>query len=235
MICSCSVAKSRPTLCNSMNCSTPGFPVLYHLPEFAQIHVHWVSGAIQFMVWSILIDISFLFEMNRVSEIASHWWDDDNCHTRTLASTFPAVYILGHTHDSLIGALGSHLGVAQWYRIHLSVQEIQETRVWSMGREDSLEEEMATQSSILAWRTPWSGEFGGLQYMRSQSVGHECTWVHVHTILYCLSETYRNWYGLKCNYRKNYNKKSCCCTAQLAWVSSVPGTWETKLLSEEAW
>ena len=35
------------TLCNSMNCSTPGFPVHHQLPELAQIHVHWVSDAIQ--------------------------------------------------------------------------------------------------------------------------------------------------------------------------------------------
>ena len=34
----CSVAKSCPTLCDPMNCSTPGFPVLHYLPEFAQIH-----------------------------------------------------------------------------------------------------------------------------------------------------------------------------------------------------
>ena len=34
-------------LCDRMDCSTPGFPVLHHLPEFAQIHVHWVSDAIQ--------------------------------------------------------------------------------------------------------------------------------------------------------------------------------------------
>ena len=34
----CSVAKSYPTLCDPMNCSTPGFPVLHYLPEFAQIH-----------------------------------------------------------------------------------------------------------------------------------------------------------------------------------------------------
>ena len=39
--------KSCPTLCNPMNCSTPGFPVLHHLPEFAQIHIHWVCDAIQ--------------------------------------------------------------------------------------------------------------------------------------------------------------------------------------------
>ena len=35
------------TLCNPMNCSTPGFPVVHCLPEFAQTHVHWVSYAIQ--------------------------------------------------------------------------------------------------------------------------------------------------------------------------------------------
>ena len=39
-----SVAQSCPTLCD---CSTPGFPVLQHLLEFPQIHVHWVSNAIQ--------------------------------------------------------------------------------------------------------------------------------------------------------------------------------------------
>ena len=43
----CSVAKSCPTLCDLMDSSTPGFPVLHYLPEFAQIHVHWVSDAIQ--------------------------------------------------------------------------------------------------------------------------------------------------------------------------------------------
>ena len=35
------------TLCNPVNCSTPGFPVIHCLPEFAQTHVHWVSNAIQ--------------------------------------------------------------------------------------------------------------------------------------------------------------------------------------------
>ena len=35
------------TLCNPMNCSMTGVPVLYHLPEFAQSHVHWVGDAIQ--------------------------------------------------------------------------------------------------------------------------------------------------------------------------------------------
>ena len=41
------VVRSCPTLCNSMDCSTPGFPVLHCLPEFAQTHVHQVGDAIQ--------------------------------------------------------------------------------------------------------------------------------------------------------------------------------------------
>ena len=45
--CYCSVAKSCSMLCDPMNCSVPGFPVLHHLPEFAQTHVHWVSDTIQ--------------------------------------------------------------------------------------------------------------------------------------------------------------------------------------------
>ena len=45
--CCCSVTKSCPTLCDPMNCSTPGFPVYHHLPEFAQTLIHWVCDAIQ--------------------------------------------------------------------------------------------------------------------------------------------------------------------------------------------
>ena len=43
----CSFAKSCPNLCDPMDWSTPGFPVLHCLPEFAQIHVHWIDDAIQ--------------------------------------------------------------------------------------------------------------------------------------------------------------------------------------------
>ena len=49
----------------------------------------------------------------------------------------------------------------------------QETQVQPLGWEDTLEEEMATHSSILAWRMPWTEEPGGLQYMGSQRVGHD--------------------------------------------------------------
>ena len=45
--CCCSFTKSCPSPCEPMNCSMPGFLVLYSLSEFAQVHVHWVSDAIQ--------------------------------------------------------------------------------------------------------------------------------------------------------------------------------------------
>ena len=48
----------------------------------------------------------------------------------------------------------------------------QETLVRSLGWEDPLEKEMATHSNILAWKTLWSEEPGGLQCMGSQRVGH---------------------------------------------------------------
>ena len=47
LISCCSVAQSCPTLCNPMDCSTPGFPVLHYLVEFVQSHVHLVSDANQ--------------------------------------------------------------------------------------------------------------------------------------------------------------------------------------------
>ena len=54
-------------------------------------------------------------------------------------------------------------------------QETQETQVQSLGREDPLEEKMATHSSILAWKIPWTEEPGGLQSTGSQRVRHNRT------------------------------------------------------------
>ena len=50
---------------------------------------------------------------------------------------------------------------------------MQETWVWSLGQEDPLEKEMATHSSILAWRIPWTEKPGGLQFRGSQRVEHD--------------------------------------------------------------
>ena len=62
---------------------------------------------------------------------------------------------------------------------HLPMQETQETWVQSLGQEDPLEEGVATHSSILACRIPWTAEPGGLQSMESQRIGHY--WALTHT------------------------------------------------------
>ena len=49
---------------------------------------------------------------------------------------------------------------------------MQEMQVQSLGQEDTLEEEMATHSSILAWETPWAEEPGGPKSTGSQGLGH---------------------------------------------------------------
>ena len=50
---------------------------------------------------------------------------------------------------------------------------MQETWVLSLGQEDPLEKNMATHSSVLAWKIPWTGEPGWLQFMGLQRVGHD--------------------------------------------------------------
>ena len=60
--------------------------------------------------------------------------------------------------------------VAQMVKNLLAMQE---TWVQSLGQKDPLEKEMATHSSILAWRIPWTEEPGGLQSLGSQRVRHD--------------------------------------------------------------
>ena len=62
-----SVAELCPTLCDPMDCSMPGFPVLYCLLEFAQTHVHRVNDAIQHLILSrSLLLLSSIFPKIRV-------------------------------------------------------------------------------------------------------------------------------------------------------------------------
>ena len=70
-----SVSQSCLTLCDPMNCSTPGLPVHHQLPEFTQIHVYWVSDAIQaFLLCCPLLHLPSIFPSIRVfsNESAFH-------------------------------------------------------------------------------------------------------------------------------------------------------------------
>ena len=79
------------------------------------------------------------------------------------------------------GPLNFQLGFS-WgtlFNLYLMAQMVkclpamQETWVLSLGWEDPLEKEMASQSSTLAWKIPWTEEPGRIQSMRSQRVGHD--------------------------------------------------------------
>ena len=74
--------------------------------------------------------------------------------------------------DALFGYWSAGTGaslMAQWVK---NLPAVQEMRVQSLGGEDPLEKELATQSSILAWEIPWTEWPGGLQSMGSQKVRH---------------------------------------------------------------
>ena len=69
--------------------------------------------------------------------------------------------------------MGNQPVTSQVAQMVKNLPAMQETRVRSLGQKDPLEKEMATHSSILAWRIPRTEEPGGLQSMGSQRVGHD--------------------------------------------------------------
>ena len=85
----------------------------------------------------------------------------------------PNAYLYGSSSGSVVDKL-------------LAMQELQETRVQSLGREDPLEKEMAIHSGILAWRIPWTEEPGGLQSTESLRIRHDSAHTHLtlHWLLY---------------------------------------------------
>ena len=79
-----------------------------------------------------------------------------------------------------LGILVKNQGLPWWLRsaicrncgfLKKNLPAMRETQIWSLGWEDPLEKGMATHSSILVWRIPWTEEPGGLQSMGSQRVG----------------------------------------------------------------
>ena len=92
----------------------------------------------------------------------------------------PSIYLPIHLSIYLFVHLFMYLCIlpfpmAQQVKNLLSRWKTQETWVWSLGQEDSLEKQMATHSSTLAWRIPWTEKPDGLWSMGSQRVRHD--WV----------------------------------------------------------
>ena len=83
------------------------------------------------------------------------------------------------------------------------MQETQDTQVWSLGQEDPLEVEMATNSSILAWKIPWTEDPDRLQFMGLHRIGHD--WATEQVQMCALSEGFPWWLSGKepaCQYRR---------------------------------
>ena len=87
---------------------------------------------------------------------------------------------------------------------------MRETWVRSLGQEDPLEKEMATHSSILAWRIPWTEEHGGLQSTGSQRVGHNWE-TSLTSLTISIKESGRSWRSVF-DTRKKQNRKDVLCS-----------------------
>ena len=195
----CSVTKLCPTFCNPMHCSTPSFPDLRYLPEFAQIHVHWVSDAIQSshplsspspptlnlsQQQDLFQWVSSLHQVANILEyVGDSYWklipEVSGWYTANMAGSQGVSPQLLEVRGCLVGVRveekeETHLSILgflcpefwAWSKIMRLVEAflvvqlvknppaMQKTGVQSLGREDLLEEWMATYSSISAWEIP---------------------------------------------------------------------------------
>ena len=95
-----------------------------------------------------------------------------------------------------------------------------ETRVRSLGREDTMEKEMATHSSVLAWKIPWTEEPGGRQSMGLQRVGHDwATLPHLHLTSDIILDHFQN--VLSCHLLLSYSHPLV--TTLLTSISTIGG------------
>ena len=140
--CCCSMAQSYLTLCDPLDCSTAGFPVLHQLLELSQTHVHPTISSSVAPCSSRLqsFPASGSFPM---SQFFASGGQNIGSHIRQKCPPQCSPY----------SALTSHLTslVPQMVK---DLPATQETWVWSLGSEDPREKGTATHSSILAWRMP---------------------------------------------------------------------------------
>ena len=106
----CSLAQSCPTLCDPMDYSTPGFPVLHHLPEFAQTHVHWVCDAIQ--PSHLLSSLLFLLSIFPNVRVFSSEWLFTSGGQSIGASASPSVF---------------SVNIQGWFPLGLTARDSQES------------------------------------------------------------------------------------------------------------
>ena len=120
------------------------------------------------LLWNALPHARIAYAPRRNGPQHSSWLAYHNlCHIQEAVS-FPTVSRGGTREDCNMRCLG--LLMAQ---VAKNLHAMQETRLRSLGQEDPLEKGIATHSSILAWRIPWTEELGGLRSMGLQKVEHD--------------------------------------------------------------
>ena len=157
-----------------MDCSTPGFPVLHYLLEFAQTHVHWVGDTIQSSPLLSHLLLPSVIRSIRVfsSESALHIsWPKDWSFSFSSSPSNEYLGLLSFKTDwfEILAVQGTLKSLLQHHSSKASI--LHHSTFFGNGTR-SLEKEMATHSTIFAWRIPWTEESGRLQYMGSQKVGH---------------------------------------------------------------
>ena len=170
-------------VCYPMDCSTPGFPILHHLLQFAETHVHWVGDVIQpSHPWSSLSPPAFSLSQHQgLSQRVCSSYQRPKYWSFTFSISPSNEYwgLIFSRIDYLIS-----LQTRQLSRVFSS------TTIWSrqfLGTQSfHLEKATAPHSSTLAWKIPWMEEPGGLQSMgvtKSQTRLSEFTFTfHFHTL-----------------------------------------------------
>ena len=146
------VAQSCPTLCDPMDYSPPGFSVhqIFQARILEWVAISFSRGSSQPRDWT------------QVSHIAGRCFNPLSHQGMSLHSGDSTVL----TRIYPLGNLGY---ISLWASVSLVAQRVKclpamrENCVWSLGWEDPLEKEMATHSSILAWKIPWMEKSGRLQ------------------------------------------------------------------------
>ena len=160
---------------------------------------------------------SFLFVVSGNTKWDSHLEEDlanltiwfCNCAPKHLSSWAENLCPCYELHRDVYSSfIHNHLN---WKQLTLVAQRLkhrpamQETWVLSLGQEDPLEKEMATHSSILAWRIPWTEGPGGLQSMGSQRVRHD--WA-TNTKLKPFCQNITNQFLTMCKCNKSHKNKN---------------------------
>ena len=181
----CSVAKSCLTLCDPMGYSMPGFSVLYYLPEFAQLtSIESVMASNHLILCCPLLLLPSIFPSIRV------WVTGEGPSGPRKREWQPtSVFLPWEPHEQhqktkrhgLLTKIKRSRGLPRWHGVKESTCQCSKHKrcrfdLW--GREDPLEKEMASQSSILDWKIPWTEEPGARQSIGSQRVGHN--WIHAY-------------------------------------------------------